>query len=227
MKFFHIYSTQYTMKKKQNNQQGYTIIELLIMIFIIGLLLTAISAVFLDTMRTKTRSSLSNQTRINGNVILENIIQDVKYSYGLNYDLSTPDIGAACDNNPCSINATPVCHFEALGLNASTTHDQVYYRDTETNELYADTHWASSGRKETLLISPSSLLVTEADFLVSPTLCLEDDEYSKPNRNDNIQVQVNLTLQSPKFGNSTSKAYTQAQVVLESSATMRTYQRLQ
>jgi len=215
------------MKTKKTNQQGYTIIELLVMIFIIGLCFTAVSTVFLDTMRTKTRSSLSNQTRINGNVILENMIQDVKYSYGINYDLSTPIIEAACDNNPCSVNATPVCHFATLGLNASTTHDQVYYRDTETDELYADTYWKSSGRKETFLISPSSLLVTETDFLVSPTLCLENDAYSKPNRNDNIQVQINLTLQSPQYGKSTSKSYTQAQVVLESSATMRTYQRLQ
>ncbi|GEM_PF-4574984 len=216
------------MSRHIKQQLGFTIIELLVIIQIMIIIIATVSTVFSNVLHTRTRAQFNNLTRTNGNIVIENIVRDIKYSFGFDPSTSTP-IFDTCNENPCASGYNPICSFSKLGVKA-TSSTIMSYELLPTEQLVKSTeYFLATGEIREKIISPSSLKAKSLQFTINPPLCVDTsgNNYITPNLQDNSNVRIVLTLQSPYYERTKAQGYTQAEIVLEASATLRTYQRLQ
>jgi len=215
-------------QQKKISELGFTVIELLVVIQILAIIVVTVSAVFSNILHTRTRAQFNNLTRTSGNLVIESMVRDIKYSYGLNAEQSTI-ITDSCNDNPCAAGLVPVCQLSKIGIQTASAKASSYELSATTKQIVQTEYNQGTGEISSKIISPSTLKAEALQFTISPPLCLNESlqTFTSPENQDNLTIQILLTLQSPFYEKDKAQAYKQAEITLQSSATLRSYQRLQ
>ncbi|HYN53937.1 MAG TPA: PilW family protein [Methylotenera sp.] len=101
--------THHHSSSKISNQQGFSLVELMISIAIGLLLLAALSTLFVNQSRTRAELDKENRMIDNGRYSLDILSENLRLAgfYG-EYDLSSSSLPATWPNNPCSTTASAI-----------------------------------------------------------------------------------------------------------------------
>lgn len=219
-------------------QQGYTLIELLVMAILLTIILAVVSTILINVLRQRTRANLNSQVRATANEVMTILIKNIKDSRHIVFadTIPTTTEPQTCwyytpsSGNECPGSSVPYCEFSQMRLDIDDTLDRVYFIDQEQSRILFKDINKDTNQEVTYPVSPSSLKVNQLVFTMYPRLCYQyvDNQlvfanYEYPT--DNITVKVTIGVQSPLVSREKAQAYTKSLIILESSASLRAYQR--
>jgi prepilin-type N-terminal cleavage/methylation domain-containing protein len=88
----------------KKNQQGFTIVEMLITVFVFSILATAVSSIFIQVINGERRALAAQQIQENGEFILESLAREIRVSKIENQDSPGCDLTSLTITHP--INGT-------------------------------------------------------------------------------------------------------------------------